>query len=328
MALGAAELLRNGVTTTNEMYFFPEAMAEGARRAGIRAALGAAVIEGLDRFGSPADQVASAMDLRSSLAGDPLLDVVLGPHSAYALGDDALQMIAEAAVGGGVPVHIHVAETLHEGDAVTERTGLSVPRHLEALGLLEARVTAAHCVWLDDRDVAVLAAAGAGVAHCPGSNGKIASGIAPVRAMRAAGIPVGAATDGPASNDDLDVLDEARLALLFARLREQDAAALGVMDALAMITSEAAAAMDRDDIGALVTGRRADMVRFGLDHAEYGPVLDPSDVLGHLLWAGSRRDVTDVWVGGRRVVDGGRVTTLDMDAARAAVQDAARRISD
>jgi 5-methylthioadenosine/S-adenosylhomocysteine deaminase len=327
MALGSAEMLRNGVTTTNEMYFFPEAMVEGARRAGIRSVLGAAIIEGLDRFGSPSEQIESALVLSRSLRGDPLVGVALGPHSAYTLQDSVLEQVAEAGVAEDVPVHIHVAETRHEGDGVAERTGSTVPRHLEALGVLDARVIAAHCVWLTDDDIAVLAGAGVGVAHCPGSNGKIASGMAPVRALRSAGIPVGAATDGPASNDDLDVLEEARLALLYARLREHDAAALGFMDALAMITCEAAAALGRDDIGALSPGTWADMVRFDVEHAEYAPLLEPADVLGHLIWAGSRRDVTDVWVAGRRVVEGGRVLTLDVDRARAEAGRVAARIA-
>jgi 5-methylthioadenosine/S-adenosylhomocysteine deaminase len=173
----------------------------------------------------------------------------------------------------------------------------------------------------------VLAELGVGVAHCPGSNGKLASGMAPVVEMRRAGIPVGAATDGPASNNNLDLWEEARLALLYARLRERNAAALGVEDALRMITSEAAAALGRDDIGSLQPGRRADLIRVSTAHPVYDPVAEPIDLLSHLIWAGSARDVTDVWVGGHRVVDSGVPTNVDAAAARSRIREIATRLA-
>ena len=329
MVLGAVEMLLAGVTTTNEMYFFPEAVASGAAAAGIRAIVSAAIIEapGVERFGTPERVIDEALRLRSAHAGDDLVEIGLGPHSAYALGDGALREIGRTAVDEEMPLHIHLEETRTEGDAVVERTGRRVTAHLADLGVFDARASAAHCVWVDGDDIAVLAAHGVGVIHCPGSNGKLASGIAPVGALRAAGIPVGAATDGPASNNDLDVLDEARLAVLYARLRQSDASVLGVEDALRMVTSEAAAALGRDDIGALVPGRRADMIRISLDPVSAEPILEPGDAATHLIWSASGRDVTDVWVGGRRVVRGGEVLTVDAADARRRVREIARRIS-
>jgi 5-methylthioadenosine/S-adenosylhomocysteine deaminase len=165
------------------------------------------------------------------------------------------------------------------------------------------------------------------VAHCPGSNGKLASGIAPVADLRRTGVPVGVATDGPASNDNLDLFEDATLALLYARLRDLDAAALGVEDALRMITVEAAAALGRDDLGAFLPGRRADMIRVSLDHPVYEPVVEAADVVSHLVWAGSSRDVTDVWVAGEQIVESGVCRTVDVGAARSAVRAIARRIA-
>jgi len=327
MMVGAAEMLRNGVTTSNEMYFFPEAVAAGASRAGMRAIVGITIIEGLERFGTPDDQIESGLVLWEAMEGHPLIEVGFGPHSAYNLGDATLARLRDEALARDMLIHIHVAETRTEGDSVTKRTGRTVPEHLEHLGLLEARMVAAHGVWLTESDMALFGSRGVGVAHCPGSNGKLASGIAPVRAMRRAGIPVAVSTDGPASNDNLDVLEEARLALLYARLRDADAAALGVRDALRMVTSEAASALGRDDLGALVPGRRADVVRVSLDRPEFEPVAAPADVLGHLVWAGSARDVTDVWVGGRRVVAGGELTTLPLDEVRSAASAIANRLA-
>jgi 5-methylthioadenosine/S-adenosylhomocysteine deaminase len=329
MVLGSAEMLLGGITTTHEMYFFPEAVAGGAAEAGIGAVVSAAIVDapGWERFGSPEEQAAAAVELRDHWAGSGLVEIGFGPHSAYALPGEFLAEVGGLAVAEGMPVHIHVAESRTEGDPVTERTGLSVPAYLADLGLFRARTVAAHCVWLDAADITILAEHGVGVAHCPGSNGKLASGIAPVADLRRAGVPVGVATDGPASNDNLDLFEEAMLALLYARLRDLDAAVLGVEDALRMATVEAAAALGRDDLGALLPGRRADMIRVSLDHPAFEPVVEAADVVSHLVWAGSSRDVTDVWVGGERVVEAGRCRTVDLDAARTAVRAIARRIA-
>ncbi len=329
MLVGAVEMLQAGITTSAEMYFHAGSVAEAALEAGLRTLILPAVAEapGWERFGTASDMVRAAVALREELAGEDLIEVGLGPHSAYTLGDAALREVAETAVAAGMPVHIHLAETRAEGDAVTARTGRSVAAHLAGLGVFSARTTAAHCVWLTEPDIALLAEHGVGVAHCPGSNGKLASGIAPVAALRRAGIRVGLGTDGPASNDNLDLWEEARLALLYARLRDLDASALGLQDALRMATSGAAAALGRDDIGALLPGRRADMVRLSLEDIVYDPVLQPRDVLAHLMWAGSAADVTDVWVGGRRVVEDRVCRTVEVEVARAGLRAAARRLA-
>jgi 5-methylthioadenosine/S-adenosylhomocysteine deaminase len=329
MVLGSAEMLLGGITTTHEMYFFPEEVADAAAAAGIGAVVSAAIVDapGWERFGTPDEQAAAAVALRDRWAGSGLVEIGFGPHSAYALPGEFLAEVADLAVAETMPVHIHVAETRTEGDPVTERSGMSVPAYLADLGLFRARTVAAHCVWLDGADIALLADHGVGVAHCPGSNGKLASGIAPVAALRRAGVPVGVATDGPASNDNLDLFEEATLALLYARLRDLDAAVLGVEDALRMATSEAAAALGRGDIGVLLPGRRADMIRVSLDHPAFEPMVEPADVVSHLVWSGSSRDVTDVWVAGERAVESGVCRSVDLEAARADVRAIARRIA-
>lgn len=327
MMVGAIEMLRNGVTTSNEMYFFPEAVAAGAGRVGMRAVVGVTVIEGLERFGTPEQQIDEGLALQERMAGDPLVEIAFGPHSAYTLQEETLRRIRDEALARNMLVHIHVAETRSEGDGVTRRTGRTVPEYLGDLGMLDCRMLAAHGVWLTDSDMALLSAHGIGVAHCPGSNGKLASGIAPVRAMREAGIRVAVSTDGPASNDNLDLLEEARLALLYARLKDSDAGALGVADALRMITSEAAGAIGRPDLGSLEAGKPADIVRISLDRPEFEPIARPSDVLDLLVWAGSSRDVTDVWVGGHRVIAAGEVTTVAVDDLRREARQIAARIA-
>jgi len=329
MLVGAGEMLQGGITTSAEMYFHGEAVAEGAVAAGLRTLVFPAVAEapGWERFGTATDMVRFAVALRDALVGEELVEVGLGPHAAYTLSESALRAVAETAAAERLPVHIHIAETRAEGDDLRSRTGLSVPAYLASLGFFGPRTLAAHCVWLDGEDVALLAAHRVGVAHCPGSNGKLASGMAPIAALRSAGVAVGVGTDGPASNDNLDLWEEARLALLYCRLREGNAGALGVEEALRLMTSDAAAALGRDDLGALLPGRRADMVRVSLEDVVYDPVLAPRDLLGHLVWAGSRRDVADVWVGGRRVVESGRCLTVDLARERAALRAAAARLA-
>jgi 5-methylthioadenosine/S-adenosylhomocysteine deaminase len=329
MLLGVAEMLLGGITTSNEMYFYPDAVAEAVDRGGMRSIVAAAVVDapGWERLGSVDSQVADTLRLRDAWIHSDRIEIGFGPHSAYTLSTGILGEIGRLAVAEEMPVHVHVAETRFEADLSLERSGTTVPRYLADLGLFDARTIAAHCVWVEDSDIPIFTEHRVGVAHCPGSNGKLASGIAPVVALRRAGIPVGIATDGPASNNNLDLWEEATLALLYARLRDLDPVAIGVPDALRMVTSEAAAALGRHDIGALVPGRWADMIRISLDHLVYDPVLEPGDVLSHLIWAGSSRDVTDVWVGGRQVVADGECLTMDVDRVRAEAREVARRIA-
>ncbi len=329
MLLGAAEMLTGGITTSNEFYFYPDAVADAAHEAGMRAVIAVAVVDapGWERLGSIEEQIRHAVSLRDSWSHTDRIEIGFGPHSAYAISREILADVGRLAVAESMPVHIHVAETRTEGDQVTADTGMSVPAYLADLGLFEARTMAAHCVWVDGPDIRILAEHRVGVAHCPGSNGKLASGIAPVVAMRDAGVAVGISTDGPASNNNLDLWEEATQALLYARLRDLDAAVLEVEDALRMVTSEAADALGRPDLGALVPGRNADMIRISLDHPAFEPIVEPVDVISHLIWAGSSRDVTDVWVGGRRVVADGVCRTIDVDAVRAEARAIAERIA-
>ncbi len=273
------------------------------------------------------EQIAATIELRDAWRGEELIEIALGPHSAYTLDEGALREIGRLAAAESMPVHIHVAETRTEGDGVAARTGRSVPAYLADLGVFDGRAIAAHCVWVDGPDIRILAEHGVGVAHCPGSNGKLASGIAPVTALRRAGVKVGIATDGPASNNNLDLWEETTLALLLARLGNRDAGALGVRDALEMVTVEAAAALGRDDIGTLVAGSWADMIRISLDDIVYGPILEPQDVLSHVVWAGSARDVADVWVAGRRVVADRECLTVDVGRIRDEAGQIARRLA-
>jgi 5-methylthioadenosine/S-adenosylhomocysteine deaminase len=248
-----------------------------------------------------------------------------GPHAAYTLPPEALESVAAHARERGALVHLHLAETREE-DAALRAEHRSVPGMLDRLGVLDGRVLAAHGVHLSDDEVALLAARGAAVAHCPGSNAKLAAGVARVPALRSAGVRVGLGTDGPASGDDLDLWHQARLAGLFARVASGDAAALTAPQLLLMATRDGAAALGRDDLGALEPGRWADLVHVDLADAAFVDPADDAQLLSNLIWAGGSRLVRDVWVAGEQVLADGEPTRVDRAAATAELREAASRL--
>ena len=330
MAAGAAELLAGGVTTSMEMYMFGEAVAAGAAGAGLRCVVTAPVIEDpkLAVFGTWQEQLGRMIELAERWEGSDMIQVGLGPHAVYSLSEECLRAVAEAAAAHGMLNHIHVDEQEWEVEAVRAQTGMSATAFLKHVGILDSPTMAAHSVWISPDDIAMLAEAGAGVAHCPCSNSKHASGIAPVAEMRAAAIPVGIATDGPASHHRLDMFEEMRMALRLARIRSQDASALLPHDALAMATREAADAIGRPDLGRLLPGNPADMIAVSVSGPAFGPVIpDEDDLISRLVWSGSPAAVHSSWVGGRQVVEEGRVLTVDVEAYGRDVSRRAARLA-
>ena len=330
MMAGAAELLAGGVTTSMEMYFYGQAVAAGAARAGLRCVVTAPLIEDakLSRFGAWQDQLDQMTNLAKDWEGSDLIQVGIGPHAVYSLSERCMQGVAEAAASNGMLIHTHVDEQEWEVEAVRKRTGMSATAYLKQVGILDSPTMAAHSVWISPDDIAILAEAGAGVAHCPCSNGKHASGIAPVAEMRAAGIPVGIATDGAASHHRLDMFEEMRMALRLARIRSHDAAALLPHDALAMVTREAADAISRPDLGRLSPGNPADMIAVSTTDPAFGPVIpEEDDLISRLVWSGSPAAVHSSWVGGRRVMSEGKVLTVDVEASRVDVSGRAARLA-
>jgi 5-methylthioadenosine/S-adenosylhomocysteine deaminase len=251
----------------------------------------------------------------------------LGPHAAYTVPLPLLRRAAELCREHGLLLHLHVAETATEGADLLAAHGLSVPALLAAHDVLGGRVLAAHCVHMDDGDLELWAEYDVAVAHCPASNAKLASGVARVRDMLDRGIRVGLGTDGPASNDGLDLLADVRLAAQLARLAGRDATALTAAEAFWLATGAAADAIGRPDLGQVEAGRRADLVHVDTRDLGFEPVGDPADLLTHLVWSGVSRLVRDVWVGGRQVVADGAVTTVDAGPLRAEVAERAARLA-
>jgi 5-methylthioadenosine/S-adenosylhomocysteine deaminase len=326
MAAASAEMLRGGVTTSVEMYFSPERIAAAVGRTGARAVVATPLLP-LPGMPPLAEQLADAVALAGRGPGDGTVEYGIGPHAAYTLPLPVLRDAAAAAREHGLLLHLHVAETVGEGADLLATHGLSVPALLAAHDVLGGRVLAAHSVHVDDGDLELWREYDVAVAHCPASNAKLACGIAPVRAMLDRGVRVGLGTDGPASNDGLDLLADVRLAAQLARLREGSATALTAAEALWLATGAAADAIGRPDLGQLTAGRRADLVHVDTRDLAFEPVLDPVDLLTHLVWSGTSRLVRDTWVGGRQVVRDGGCTTVDADALRADVAERAARLA-
>lgn len=328
MTAGAVELLRTGATTSVEMYFHTDSVLDAVHTVGSRVVLTPGVIAapGWDRLGTweqMRDDISARIDADGLVNGR--VELGYGPHSAYTLPPEALASIGEHARARGALLHVHVAEAAEE-DAAARASHGSVPALLDSLGVLDGRVLAAHAVQLSDDDIALFAARGTAVAHCPGSNAKLAAGIARTTALRRAGVRVGLGTDGPASGDDLDVWAEARLAGLLARVTSGDAAALTAAELLLMATRDGAAAIGRDDLGTLAPGNWADLVHVDLDDPVFTDPGDDAQLLSNLVWAGGSRLVRDVWVAGEQLLAEGEPTRVTRARTTAAVRAVATRL--
>jgi 5-methylthioadenosine/S-adenosylhomocysteine deaminase len=308
--LAAVEMLRAGVTTCSDMYFYPEVVARTLQGVGMRAVVGIIAIELPTAYAADADDyLRKGLAARDALRDEPRVSFTLAPHAPYTVSDATLRRVAMLAEELDLPVHMHVHETAHEVDESIARHGVRPLERLDRLGLLSERLIAVHAVHLTDAEIAALGRVGASVAHCPVSNLKLASGIARVPQMLAAGVNLALGTDGAASNNRLDMLDEARFAALLAKATAGDASALPATAALECATLNGARALGLDRrIGSIEAGKEADLVAVELSAPEVAPIFDP---VSHLLYASGREHVTDVWVAGRHVVQTRQVLTAD-----------------
>ncbi|WP_168583150.1 amidohydrolase [Gephyromycinifex aptenodytis] len=320
LRLALVEMIRSGVTTFADMYAWDAALLDEVIDSGLRVLAAPTVFDHDSRpypSASPLDGrgvLALTEELAAQYAGHPQVRLAFGPHAPYTCPPQVYEDIAERATRLGLIVHTHVAETAVEINDIQQRYGASPVAHLRDLGLFEVQVLAAHCVHVDEADIATLAAAGVGVAYNPVSNLKLGAGIAPLRAMRRAGVRLGLGTDSVASNNTLDMFEEIKVGALIQRGLAQDATAARGVDLFAMATHEGAAAVGFPEVGALEPGRAADLVVLRTD----GPHATPMhSVLAYLAFAARASDVRDVVVGGRRVLADGVVLTLDEDAVRA-----------
>jgi 5-methylthioadenosine/S-adenosylhomocysteine deaminase len=311
--LAIAEMLRGGITCFQDMYFFPDATAETARRLGIRASLGMIVVDFPSAWASDAqDYLRKGIALRDRHKDDPLLSFAFAPHAPYTVSESALREIRTLADELDVPVQIHLHETRDEIEQSLKQFGKRPLARLQELGLLTPNLMAVHMTQLDEEEISLLAETGAHVIHCPESNLKLASGFCPVAKLMRAGINVALGTDGAASNNDFDMLGELRTASLLAKGVAGDATALPAFDALRMATLNGARALGLDrEIGSLTPGKWADITAVNLAHLECQPMYNP---LSQLIYAAGRQHVSDVWVAGAQLLRSGVLTRMDETA--------------
>lgn len=323
--LAAWEMIRTGTTTFADMYFYEDQVAEAASQAGLRGFCAATVMDLPVPGLKDADEgLRAAESFLKKWSGHPLIVPAIGPHAAYTVGPETLLRARALADRYRAPIMIHAAESPSEMQMVREKYGTTTVAHLDRIGFLGPSVTLAHAIWLSDDEIATIAARGAGTAHCPSSNTKLASGVSPVPKLRRAGVRAGLGTDGPSSNNDLNLFEEIDLALKLHKITSGDPAVLSARDGVEMATIGGARALHMErEIGSLEPGKRADLIVIAADAAWAQPRYD---VYAHLAYALKGSDVVTTIVNGRVLMQDGRMLTLDTAQISARVRDYQARI--
>ena len=328
--LACAEMIRSGISTFCDMYYYEDEVARATVEAGMRAVCAQTIL----KFPTPdatsyEESLAYCRDFIQRWLSHPLIVPAVGPHAAYTGTPELLRAAAALAIEYDVPLHIHVSETALEVESNRAQYDMPVVPWLKKHNVLEAKVIAAHCVHLDEGEMHSLKRYQAGVAHCPSSNLKLASGVAQVQKMINLGLHVGIGTDGPASNNDLDMFEETRLAAFLAKGCFGDPLALPAKTALALATIEGAHALHLGHlIGSLEIGKRADIAVVELGHIHATPKFrrDPDAIYSQLVYAAKSSDVRDLLVNGQLLMRDRRLLTLDETALSALAEEFAQRI--
>jgi len=328
--IACAELFRTGVTCFADMYYFENDVAIAAAAAGMRAVCGQTVLKyPAPDAGSYEESLAAARQFILDWKGHPLIVPAVAPHAPYTCTPEILQATAALAAEFDVPLHTHIAETALEVENSRAEHSMPVVPYVKKQNLFNAKVIAAHCVHIDDGEIKTLLHHKAGVAHNPSSNLKLASGTAPIKKMLEVGLNVGIGTDGPASNNDLDMFEEIRLAAFVAKNASNDPTALPAVQALQMATSLGAKALHQGDrIGSLETGKKADLILVDIHRLHNFPRFrrEPEGIYAQLVYAAHASDVTDVMVNGQWVMQDHQLKTLDEATLYTHAQEYAHRI--
>jgi 5-methylthioadenosine/S-adenosylhomocysteine deaminase len=328
--LACAEMIRSGVTCFADMYYFEEDVAKATAAAGLRAVCSQTVL----KFPSPdavsyEDSLAAAREFIEHWKGHSLITPSVAPHAPYTCTSEILRATAQLAAEFDVPLHTHIAETALEVENMRRENGMPVVPYVKKQGLFDAKVLAAHCIHIDEGEMRTLLHAGAGVAHNPSSNLKLASGLASIQKMLSLGLNVGIGTDGSASNNDLDMFEEVRLAAFVAKTVSNDPTAVPAATALKMGTLLGAQAMHLGPAtGSLEPGKRADLILVDISALHNSPRFrrDPDSVYSQLVYAGKATDVTDVMVNGKWLMHNRELLTLNEKELTTAAQEYARKI--
>jgi 5-methylthioadenosine/S-adenosylhomocysteine deaminase len=308
------------------MYYFEDAVAEESKAAGMRGVLGETFID----FPAPdnkseAEMLAYTEKFLRKWQGDPLIHAAVAPHSIYTCSQKTLQDSAALARKYRAPILIHTAEMKKEWDDSQKQNGMSPVQYLDKISLLGPDVVSAHCIFVDEADRRTLAQKQVGCVHNPSSNMMIASGVSPVAEMRAAGIAVGLGTDGPAGNNDLDLMEEIDLAAKLAKITKMDPLALNAKAVVEMATIDGARALHMEkEIGSLEAGKKADIILISLDEPNAVPMYD---IYAQVAYALKGSDVTTVVIGGRIVMRDRKLLTVNDEAAMAKAREYKKSIA-
>ena len=328
--LACAEQIRSGVTTFNDMYYFEEDVAKAAAEVGMRAVCGQTVM----KFPAPdaasyEDSLQMAREFIQRWRDHPLIVPAVSPHAPYTCTAEILRATAELAKEFDVPLHTHLAETAFEVDNMRNENGIPVIPYVKKQGLFEAKVIAAHCVHVDTGEMRTLLHAKAGVSHNPSSNLKLASGFAPVVKMLETGLNVGIGTDGPASNNDLDMFEEVRLAAFIAKAVTNDPTSLPAPWALLMATRLGAQALHIGHLtGSIEPGKRADLILVDVSPLHNSPSFKRAadNAYAQIVYAGKSTDVSDVMVNGKWLMRGHQLLTVNEEELLAQAAEVAKKI--
>jgi 5-methylthioadenosine/S-adenosylhomocysteine deaminase len=325
--LAALEMIQSGTTTFTDMYYFEEEIAKAAKAAGLRAVVGETIIKfPVADAKTPAEGLARTEAFIRAFRDDPLITPAVAPHSAYTLDKTVLLACRDLALKYDVPLITHLAETEDEVRIIREQSGLTPTGYLESIAFWAPRTIAAHGVWVDDEDVAILAKRRVGVAHNPESNMKLASGTAPVPKYLAGRVALGLGTDGAASNNDLDMFEAMRQAAFLHKLQSRDPRTVPAPIALEMATMGGARVLGLErEIGSLEPGKRADLIVVGVHRARQTPLYDP---ISHLVYTTRGDDVETTIVNGQILMRERQVKTLDEKSVLEQANRFASRISD
>lgn len=316
--MGCAEMIRSGVTTFNDMYYFEDEVATATAEIGMRAVVGQTVM----KFSAPDaasydDSLALSIDLIKKWKDHHLIVPAIAPHAVYTCPAEVLEAVVEIAKQYDATVHFHVSETADEVVNMRKQSGMPVVPYIKKLGMLDTKLIAAHCVHVDDGEIRTMRRAGTGIAHNPSSNLKLASGFAPTARMMEMGAKVGIGTDGAASNNDLDMFEEMRLASLIAKPVAGDPTVLPARQVLEMATRIGAEVLHLDHItGSLEVGKRADIIVLDIFPIHNQPHFkrDSENIYAQIVYASKASDVTDVMVDGQWLMRNKTLLTIDEDA--------------
>lgn len=322
--LGLVEMIKSGTTAFADMYFFMEEVVEAVEESGLRALLGyGSITVGRDN-GAARAEMEDGLDFARKYDGaaDGRIQTAFMPHSLTTVGEEYYREYVPEAREDDLPIHLHANETTDEVDPIVHEQGMRPLEYARDCGLLESTDFLAHCVHVDGQEIDLLAESGTGVVHCPASNMKLASGMAPVQAMLDAGVTVGIGTDGAASNNDLDMFDEIRDAAMIGKLAAEDATAVEASDVVAMATAGSADVLGFDS-GHIEEGAPADIAVVDFE----APHLTPDhDAVSHLAYAARGSDVRHTICDGKVLMRDRTLTTMDEPAIRERAEEHAREL--